>query len=286
MSKKLKLLVTGGSGYLGRHLTQAAASTFTVYATYATTPAKITAGIPHHLELTSRSHVTKLITQLEPDAIIHCAAANPGAAEQTMMQINAQGSRYVAEAAITVGARLVHLSSDSVHAGRSTPYGDDEEPSPVNYYGETKAAAEAAIAEVDPRAAIVRTSLIYGLREMDRGTQGFAKRLEANEPLFLFHDVIRQPIWVDSLVEALLKLAFQETAFAGTLNIAGRQALSREAFGRAMLAWWQVANQHLVQAGSAAGLPQPPPLEVQLAIGKAEMLLNMAFLGVETVLDE
>ena len=49
-----------------------------------------------------------------------------------------------------------------------------------------------------------------GLDEMDRGTQGFVERLKADQPLILFSDVIRQPVWVDTLVEALLRLATSE----------------------------------------------------------------------------
>ncbi|HXW01564.1 MAG TPA: hypothetical protein VEC93_24350, partial [Anaerolineae bacterium] len=123
---------------------------------------------------------------------------------------------------------------------------------------------------------------IYGLEEMDRSIESFVKRLEAGQPLILFNDVVRQPIWVESLAEALLKLV--ELDFAGILNIAGRQALTREEFGRRMLAWWKVDPRGLLQAGRAANTSDTIPLDVRMTVVKAEQLLQMTFPGVDDVL--
>jgi dTDP-4-dehydrorhamnose reductase len=284
MSQKT-LLITGGSGYLGRYLTAKAVDSFQIYTTYTRHPGQIKAGQALPLDLTRRDDVLRLITNLAPQAIIHAAAVNPGSGDDEMMrQVNALGSRYVAEAGVGVGARLVHVSSDMVHSGRNAPYNDDTPPSPLSGYGRSKAKAEAAVAEIHPAAAIVRTSLIYGLAEMDRGTEGFVARLRAGQPLVLFSDSIRQPIWVESLAEALLRLAGPNADFAGLLNVAGRQALSREEFGRRMLQWWQVDPGELLQSGRAADISDTIPLDLRLHVDKAESLLKMSFPGVDEVL--
>lgn len=277
------LLITGGSGYLGRHLTAKAVEAFEVFTTYSTQADQIKAGRPLPLDLTDREAVLRLIADLTPQAIIHTAAINPGrGGDEVMRRVNVDGSRYVAEGAAAAGARLVHVSTDVVHDGRHPPYADEARPTPLNEYGRSKAAAEAVVAKITPQAAIVRTSLIYGLTEMDRGTEGFVKRLEAGLPLVLFSDVIRQPVWVDPLAEALLKLAVMD--FAGILNVAGRQALTREEFGRRMLAWWQVDPRGLLQSGRAADASETIPLDLRLNISKAEQLLQMSLPGVDEVL--
>lgn len=282
--KRKTLLVTGGSGYLGRHLTAKAAENFDLYTTYHSHVEEIKAGQPLPLNLTHRTDVLSLIKELKPVSIIHTAAVNPGAgSEQEMMDVNAKGSRHIAEAAVTIGARLIHLSSDMIFDGKQAPYHDDTPPSSLNGYGRSKAAAEAAVTEIDPQAAIVRTSLIYGLEEMDRGTAGFVERLNKDGRLVLFSDVIRQPVWIDSLVEALLKLI--EIDFAGTLNVVGNQAITREEFGRRMLAWWKIDTQGLLEAGRAADISDSIPLDLRLPIHKAEQLLQMTFPGVDEVLE-
>lgn len=281
--RKKTLLITGGSGYLGRRLTARAVEEFEVFTTYSAHAGQIKAGYSLPLDLTDREAVLRLITDLSPQAIIHTAAINPGkGGDETMRRVNVDGSRYVAEGVAAAGARLVHVSTDVVHDGRHAPYADDARPSPLNEYGRSKAAAEAAVAEIAPQAAIVRTSLIYGLTEMDRGTESFVKRLEAGQPLVLFSDVIRQPVWVDVLAEALLKLIAID--FAGILNVAGRQALTRQEFGRRMLAWWQVDPANLLQSGRAADISDTIPLDLRLNIGKAEQVLQMSLPGVDEVL--
>ena len=284
MTKKT-LLITGGSGYLGWHLGSKAADLFNLYVTYRSQSAEITAGKPVFLDLTNRGEVQRTVAKIKPDAIIHAAAINPGKGdEQLMMHVNVDGSRYVAEAAVAVGARLVHVSTDVVHDGKHAPYADDAPPSPLNAYGRSKAAAEAAVIEVAPQAAIVRTSLIYGLEKMDRGTEGFVARLNAGEKLVLFDDVIRQPVWVDSLAGALLKLVNLD--FSGTLNVAGRQALTREDFARRMLQWWGVDAQALgnIESGKAADISSTIPLDLRLSVSKAEQLLQMRRPGVDEVI--
>ncbi len=282
--KRKTLLVTGGSGYFGRRLTTKAAEKFNLYATYHNHPAQLKAGQPLHLNLSNRGDVLAVVKALKPDAIIHTAAINPGAGnEQKMMAINTQGSRHVAEAAAATAARLIHLSTDIIFDGNHAPYHDDDPPSPLNAYGRSKAAAEMAVTEIDPRAAIVRTSLIYGLEEMDRGTAGFVARLNQGERLALFSDVIRQPIWIDSLGEALLSLI--EIDFGGTLNVVGSQVMTREEFGRRMLAWWQLDTHGLLESGRAADISDSIPLDLRMSTRKAEQLLQMTFPGVDEVLE-
>ncbi len=278
-----KLLITGASGYLGQHLTHKAVPHFDVYATYHTHPDQITGGQPLFLNLTNPTDVLPIISKLNPDAIIHTAAINPGGDERLMRQINVTASQAVAQAAASAGIRLVHISSDVVHDGKKAPYNDDAIPNPLNAYAKSKAAAEIAVAQANPQAVLVRTSLIYGLTVMDRGTAGFVKRLQAGEQLLLFTDVIRQPVWVDSLAEALLKLVDVEVT--GPLNIAGNQVMTRAEFGRCMLDWWQIDSQGLLGSGKAKDVSAKIPLDLRLSTHKAEKLLQMTFSGVDEVLN-
>ena len=279
--KREILLVTGGSSYLGRHLTVRAAEKYTVFATYHHHPGQIRAGQPLPLDLADRAAVLHLFERVHPQAVIHAAAINPGGDDEAMIEVNVAGSRYVAEGAAAVGARLVYVSTDVVHDGQHAPYAAAA-PAPLNRYGRSKAAAEAAVAELCPQAVIVRTSLIYGLEEMDRGTAGFTQRLAQGESLVLFSDVIRQPVWVETLSQALLKLV--ELDFTGIVNVAGRQALTREEFGRKMLAYWGIDGLDRVTSGRAADISGTIPLDLRLTIERGETLLQMTFPGVDEVL--
>lgn len=278
-----RLLITGGSGYLGQHLLPLAVEQFEVFAAHRGNAAALAASESVFIDLTNLAQTQQTIVQLRPEAIIHAAAVNPEQGDEAlMMRVNVDGARAVAEAAALIGARLIHVSTDVVHDGRHAPYADDALPTPLNDYGHSKAAAEAAVREVCPGAVIVRTSLIYGLKVMDRGTKSFVERLNRGEMLMLFNDVVRQPVWGNSLAVALLKLVNLD--YAGLLNVAGQQPLTREEFGRKMLAFWGIDASGRLTAGPAASISDTIPLDVRLSVQKAEQLLAMPLPGVDEVL--
>ncbi len=277
-----RLVITGASGYLGRHLAPRAAARADVVAVSGRRADRVTAGTVAVLDVTDGAAVAAAVARWRPTAVIHAAAANPGTPDAALWPVNVDGSRHVAAAAARVGARLVHVSSDVVFDGRLAPYADGATPSPVNAYGRAKAAAEAAVAAAHPGAAIVRTSLIYGLAEIDRSTAGFAARLAHGGRLTLWTDVIRQPVEAGHLADALVALALDLPAVAGTVNVAGTQAMSRHAFGRRMLAFWGVGGLDRIEAGRAADLPDGGvPLDLRLDLTRARGLFPTLLSGVD-----
>lgn len=237
------------------------------------------------LDITDKSAVCQLIGMLKPDAIIHAAACNPGARHEQMDAVNNLGTSHVACAAARTGARLVAVSTDIVHDGSQAPYADDAVPSPSNPYGTSKALGEQAVMEQCPDAIVARTSLIYGLKQIDRGTAGFVDRVRSGQILSLYTDVIRQPIWVESLARALRTLALEQTRVTGLLNLVGSQAMSRADFGLAMLKHWGVsvpaAQLQRVRAGQRPGIA----LDCRMRIDRARAL-GLALPGVDEVLNK
>ena len=175
------------------------------------------------LDITDRAAVLTTVAGVRPDVVVNTAYRVDSWA------ICADGAANVALAAREVGARLVHLSSDAVHAGRAAPYRDDDPPAPVHTYGAAKAAAETAVRAIDPGALLIRTSLIIG---GDRSKQiRLALDLAAGRRTgALFTDEYRCPIAVTDLAAAVLELA--ASPVSGTLNVAGPETLSRAELGR------------------------------------------------------
>ncbi len=136
--------------------------------------------------------------------------------------------------------------------------------------------------EADPGAIVVRTSLIYGVEQIDRGTRGFIERLERGERLGLWGDAIRQPTWIEALAEGLLDLAFDQVGEVGTLNLAGGESLSRAAFARRLLRYWGVdADDRIDETRAADLVGQPLDLRLELTRARA---LGLAVPGVSEVL--
>ncbi|MGK5523070.1 sugar nucleotide-binding protein, partial [Micromonospora sp. URMC 107] len=176
--------------------------------------------------------------------------------------------------AAEAGARLVHLSSDALHAGRPEPYADDEPPSPVFAYGAAKAAAETAVRAIDPGAALVRTSLIVG----DERSNQIRLCLDALAGrAALYTDDIRCPVHVADLAAAVLDLV--DSRYAGTLNVAGPDAVSRAELGLLVAARFGLDPAGL-KTTTVAASRLVRPVQVRLDSSRAAALLPTRLRGV------
>ena len=277
------VLITGASGYLGQRLVPLAARRAKVVGVHWRGPLVPEPAEPLRLDLTDRAATFAALARLRPTAVIHAAAANPGSDPERMEPDNVAATINVADAvaALGPGCRLVYVSTDVLHDGTAAPYDDDAKPAPLAAYGRAKADAEATLLARRPDAVAVRTSLIYGLATIDRGTQVFIDRLAQGEPVRLFADVLRLPVWIDALSEALITLALDQIGVSGPLNVAGDQALTRAEYGRRLLAWWGVDGGDMVQDTSAAALADVP-LDLRLRLDRARSL-GLALPGFDEV---
>lgn len=211
--------------------------------------------------------VLDLLDSLRPAAVVHTAYVQQGPGA---WDVTAAGSGVVAVATRAVGARLVHLSTDVVFDGRAgRPYTEDDPVSPLTEYGRAKAVAERLVAEADPTAVLVRTSLIYG----GPGRPPSQHEHAATDPdATFFTDELRCPVQVDDLAAALLELCCSDVA--GPLHVAGPDPVSR----------WEFAG--LVAGHPVRGATAPPgrPLDCRLDSTRARALLATPLRGARTVL--
>jgi dTDP-4-dehydrorhamnose reductase len=290
-----KLLITGGSGYLGRWVVRLAADNWDVSATYLTNTTELHALDVEwrQLDVRHQPSVEALIAELRPKVIVHTAALNPGQGTE-FHAVNAEGTRHVAHAAAAVGARLIHVSTDVLFDGEKESSGEEDPPSPITPYGRSKALAEEAVRASAAEAVIVRTSLIYGpaadvpasrdthWHQWDRQTRWIVGDLESDKPVHLFTDELRCPIWVRSLASALVELA--DRTYTGVLHIAGAQALSRYAFGCRLARFHGVDPKGITPALSReSGLVRP--LDCTLDCSRARTLLHTPLPGVDAALE-
>ena len=273
----MRLLITGGSSYLGRHLVPLASQdNHTVAYTYWQNKPDL----PDHsfqLDLRDADQVRRVVRAWQPDGVLHLAGSNRAA---DLAGTIIDGTTNLVSA-LTPATRLINLSSDVIFAGDAAPYKEADPPAPLHEYGRCKAIAETRAA-AHGNQVTVRTSLIYGLQIPDRGIEGFQARLAAGETITLFNNQWRNPIWVDSLCHACLELLSHD--YCGPLHVAGAEALDRASFSQAMLAWWgiQAPAQLIVGADETGRFP----LDVRLDISHAQALLTTLLPGFHTVLTQ
>lgn len=123
------------------------------------------------LDITDAEAVAKVIAEVKPDAIVHCAAwtavdlAEDEDKQDKVKAINVSGTQHLAEAAKAVDAKLVYISTDYVFNGQGTePWDPDcRDYAPLNVYGQSKLGGELAVAETLDKYFIVRIAWVFGL---------------------------------------------------------------------------------------------------------------------------
>jgi dTDP-4-dehydrorhamnose reductase len=118
-------------------------------------------------DIRNEKQVLNLVQHARPDWIVLAAAYTDVDGCETnrdlAFDVNCRGAANVARAAKQHGARLLFLSTDYVFDGTKTsPYATDDPRSPRSVYGQSKAEAEAQLAEILPDCCIVRTSWLFG----------------------------------------------------------------------------------------------------------------------------
>ena len=118
------------------------------------------------------------------------------------------GPAFLADAATEVGAEIVHFSTQYAFDGEPVgrlPYTNHDAPRPVNHYGRTKVAGEAAVRAVCARSFIVRSSWVYG-----SGKNSFlctvANDLKAGKPVRAIDDIWSCTTYVDDLIGRVMTI--------------------------------------------------------------------------------
>ena len=123
------------------------------------------------LDITDKEAVDRVVKELKPDAIIHCAAwTNVDGAEDQInkplvKRINVNGTDNLVKAAKKVGAKFMYISTDYVFNGEGTkPWKpDDKDYASLNYYGQTKLEGELSVSSQLDKYFIVRIAWVFGL---------------------------------------------------------------------------------------------------------------------------
>ena len=169
------------------------------------------------LDITNAEAVSTTIEAIHPDVIIHCAAwtavdaAEDEDKQELVHRINADGTRYIAEAAKAVDAKMVYISTDYVFDGKGTrPWEpDDKCYAPLNVYGQSKLDGELAVSSTLEKYFIVRIAWVFGLNG-----KNFIKTMinvgKTHDTVRVVNDQIGTPTYTLDLARLLVDMAETE----------------------------------------------------------------------------
>lgn len=191
----MKILLTGGNGQVGWELQRSLACLGEVLA-----PGR------EALDMRQPEQLRAAVLALKPHWIVNAAAYTAVDRAETERDlayaVNSEAPRVLAEAAAECGAALIHYSTDYVFDGSgNTPFGEDAPVKPLNVYGASKAAGEAAIRAVHDRHLIFRTSWVYG-RRGSSFLLTMQRLLRERPELKIVADQMGAPTWARPIAEA------------------------------------------------------------------------------------
>lgn len=201
-----KILVTGANGMLGQDLCPMLED-----CGYEVVETDV-----DNLDITDELQAMRVISDVKPDYVIHCAAyTNVDKAEEDLKNaalINEKGTENIAKACQANDACMIYISTDYVFDGSAnTPYEPDSKTNPVNNYGLTKLHGEQAVQKYCDKYYIARTSWLYG----HHGKNFVETMLTlADKPeIKVVDDQTGCPTWTVDLSEAIISLIEDEAPY-------------------------------------------------------------------------
>ena len=237
----MQLLVVGAKGMLGSEMARQIGARGLADAD--ARALELTALDLPEFDITGQDAVRRTVEEVRPDVILNCAAYTDVDGCEThrdeAFAVNAEGPRHLAQAARSVGALLVHLSTDFVFDGeKRQPYVEEDLPRPLSAYAQSKLAGEEAIRNAADRHLIVRTSWLFG-----RGGRNFVTTIlqKAGDggPLRVVSDQTGCPTYAKDLTLALLTAV--ERGLTGTYHLCNAGPTT----------WFDLASEAVKMAGLA-----------------------------------
>ena len=233
-----RVLITGGTGLLGKTL-------------LGTAPAGIQALATHHrlpppkewrerfrqLDVRQQPAVEELLAEVNPAVVIHTASiGSVDEAERdpdSVRLVNVEGTRNILRACGKIGAAVVCISSNAVFDGSSPPYLEDSPLRAVNRYGQIKIDAEQLVGSSGVPHLIVRPILMYGW-PLEGGRENavtrWLKNLEKGRPVEAAEEIISMPLWVGDCARTLWEGVLKERT--GIVHVAGGDRVNLARFAQ------------------------------------------------------
>ena len=249
---KLRIIVTGGTGLLGRSIVKKFSET-SDWETLALGWSRAK-GEVLKVDLTDFGAVEKIVASFKPDVILHAAAERRldvcESDQARSRTLNVEVTRHLAKMAKKHSSWLLFISTDYIFDGTAPPYGEAAKPNPLNEYGRQKFEAGNAARESDWGCGVLRVPLLYGAVEQidESGPSKILKMILDGKPCKLDNWQIRCPTLVDDIAHAVLMLArhkMEHCGLSGVFHWSGPETMTKFEMAKRMAAHFGLSAGHI-----------------------------------------
>jgi dTDP-4-dehydrorhamnose reductase len=282
----MRILITGKSGQVGTELGKLYHS-----------PQEVIITGREECDLGNELSVRETVRRWKPEIILNAGAYTAVDQAETdrdlCFRVNAVAPGVFAEEAARLNALLIHYSTDYVFNGQKTePYCETDPVDPINIYGASKAAGEAAIVKAGARAVVLRTTWVYGAH--GKNFLRTMLRVGAERPeLRVVDDQLGAPTSAAAIAEATHTLAERhkqdpESITPGIYHMTAGGSTTWYGFAQAIFAASSLAKKPRVEPipSSAYKTPAMRPANSVLANDKFAQTFGFRMSGWQQQLDE
>ena len=225
-----------------------------------------------------QSRIPYVVKEISPDVVVHAAGiTNVDMCEVDVSlarAVHAEAAELFAQAAKTLNAQMIYISTDQLWDGTRSCVDECEPPNPMNVYAQTKLEGELIAASAYSRSLIARVNFYGpGLVWRQSFSDWIVNALMAGEKITVFSDAYYTPISLWHLCVSLLELVENEAT--GIYHVASRERISKLEFAMALADRFRL-DKTLIKSGRLADakLKAPRPLDMSLSVAKIEKFLD------------
>lgn len=279
----MRILVTGSNGLLGQkltHLLQRDKDVYLIATARGKSALPVERGEYHSMDISDANNVETVLGFTKPDVIINTAAMTQVDDCETQRdacwKANVTAVENLVRSCQAFQIHLVHVSTDFIFDGTHGPLDEEAAPNPVNYYGESKLAAERVIVASSIPWAILRTVLVFGItRDMSRSNivLWVKNSLQQGKSIQVVNDQWRTPTLAEDLAVGCYLAAKKHAT--GIFNISGKDFLSPYDIAIRTADFFHL-DKSLIKATDSTNFVQPArrPPKTGFIIDKARKVLG------------
>lgn len=232
----MKILITGGSGLLGKSLLETAPKEHDLSLTYNKNWRRNSENaIWYALNVRNRADIFELFELVRPNVVIHCASI--GSVDYTedhyleVRDVNVGGLSDIIDAANGYKSKIVYISTNAVFSGKNPPYDEGSSLEPINSYGVIKREAERLVKDKADKWLIFRPFLLYGWPYPGGRTNWavkIAQTLRSGNKQHLVNDITWMPTYAPDLAGVIWALLAEDQQI---YNVAAPERVTLYEFG-------------------------------------------------------
>jgi dTDP-4-dehydrorhamnose reductase len=275
MKNKKKILILGSNSLIGNSLIGKLNKKYTIFTTYHT---KKINKKDLKIDLLDVKTLENAFVISKPDIVINLCGVykNLDYCEKNkkfVMDINGKALKIISKISNQYNSFLIGFSSDFVFDGKSGNYKEDDQVSPINYYGKTKAVGEKNIQENANDYCIIRTSMIYGKNQLRNTLAGMIlNKVRLEEELKIINDQFMTPTHLENFTKMLTEII--EIKYKGIIHLAGPERMSRYDFAKKLVSLSNFKNTTLIPVSyNEFDFSKKMPKDSSLNTEKASSLL-------------